>query len=76
MRTIGKIIENGKCVGIISGADAIDQTITVNGRQWHFDFDTRCGPYWFRKDGEPRKCQNPNKAVWRAFEKWLEKWEN
>ena len=51
MRTIGKIIEEGKCVGIISGPDVVGQSITVNGKQWHFEFDEYLGPSWLRKDG-------------------------
>lgn len=45
-----------------------------NGKEWRFDFDEYGGPLWLRKDGEPRKCQNPNKAVWRRWEGWHKRW--
>lgn len=57
----------------ISVPDAVDQKITVNGRVWTFDYCCYSGPLWLKKSGEPRKCQFPvNKAVWEAFEQWLE----
>jgi hypothetical protein len=65
---------------IITVCDAPDNEITVNGRVWLFDFDRHLGPTWLKKDGSNRKCQNPNGAVWKAFEKWfdqynLKKWK-
>lgn len=71
MKTIGRIYD----AGIISGPDAWDQKITVNGRVWRFDFDRECGPLWLKADGTPRQCQNPNKAVWDAFQQWHENWD-
>lgn len=67
MRTIGWDKDT-----LVTVADFTDQEIIVNGRVWRFDFDRRLGPLWLRKDGMERRCQNPNKAVWDAFEKWLE----
>lgn len=57
---------------IISVCDNPDQQLTVNGRIWRFDYDRWLGPVWLKKNGEPRECQNPNKAVWQAFENWKE----
>jgi hypothetical protein len=66
---------------IISVCDAPDNEVTVNGRVWRFDFDRHLGPTWLKKDGSDRKCQNPKKAVWDAFQKWfaqytLKNWED
>jgi hypothetical protein len=55
---------------IISVCDTPNQEVIVNGRIWRFDYDCWFGPLWLKKDGTERKCQNPNKAVWRAFENW------
>lgn len=71
MRRIAEIVEDGKLVGLVHGADAFNQEITVSGNAWRFDFDDWCGPLWLKKDGRPRKCQYPtNKAVWDAFDEW------
>ena len=56
---------------IITVCDLADQEITVNGKVWRFDYDRRLGPLWLKKDGSERRCQNPSKAVWKAFEQWL-----
>ena len=56
---------------LISMPDCIDQQIVVNGRLWFFDYCRRLGPLWLKKNGTDRKCQNPSKAVWKAFEQWL-----
>jgi len=56
---------------IITLADYPGQQVVVNGRIWAFDYCEQFGPIWLKKDGTERKCQNPNKAVWRAFEQWL-----
>jgi hypothetical protein len=56
---------------IVSVCDMPDNKITVNGRTWRFDFDRYFGPLWLKKDGTERKCQNPNKRVWEAFDYWL-----
>lgn len=58
---------------IITMADYLGEQIIVNGRVWSFDFDRHFGPTWLKKDGTDRKCQNPNKAVWAAFEEWHKK---
>lgn len=57
---------------IVTVCDFPDQKIVVNGRIWRFDFDRHLGPLWLKKDGTERKCQNPNKYVWAAFDKWNE----
>ena len=76
MKTIATIVEGGVRTGIISGPDACNQTIKVNGRIWRFDYDRWGGPLWLKKDfTTPRKCQCPNKAVWKAWERWLRRWE-
>lgn len=60
----------------IAFPDAINQRISVNGREWRFNFHRYLGPDWLKKDGEPRKCQCPsNKAVWAEFDKWLSEWQ-
>lgn len=80
MKTIATVHnQSGAVVGVLSGPDfvgqqiIVDQEITVGGRVWRFDFDVFYGPLWLRKDGAPRKCQNPNKSVWDAFEVWVKK---
>ena len=73
MKRIATLTENGRVVGIVHGPEFTDQTVKVNGKAWRFDFDRRGGPLWLRDDGEPRKCQNPNRAVWMAFELWMKK---
>lgn len=74
MKTVATLRnESGAIIGIASGPDFTDQEITVGGRVWRFNFDRRGGPEWIRKDGMPRKCQSPNKAVWDAFEVWMKK---
>lgn len=73
MKRIATITEKGRVVGILHGPDFTGQTVRVNGRVWRFDFDRYTGPHWLRKDGEPRKCQCPNKAVWVAFNEWMKK---
>jgi hypothetical protein len=74
MKTIGHIYGGGngrRVIGIISGPDAVNQQIIVNGRVWRFDFDEWGGPLWLKADGStPRQCQNPNRAVWKAWEAW------
>lgn len=56
---------------LMSVCDEPDQHVVVNDKKWRFDYDRRLGPLWLRKDGIERCCQNPSKAVWDAFEKWL-----
>jgi hypothetical protein len=55
---------------VVSVCDMPGQRILVNGRERRFDYDKTFGPLWLRKDGTERKCQNPGKAVWQAFENW------
>lgn len=43
----------------------------VNGRLWRWSFHEWAGPLFLKKDGSERKCQNPNKKVWNAFQKWV-----
>ncbi len=74
MKTIGHILGGGngkRVIGIISGPDAVNQQITVNGRVWRFDYDDMGGPLWLKADGfTPRRCQNPHRAVWKEWEAW------
>jgi hypothetical protein len=60
-------------------ADGIVCTPTVRRGQaqvgptlWRWEYSPRFGPLWLRKDGEPRECQNPKRAAWDAFERWLD----
>ena len=55
---------------LISMPDCLGAQIVVNSRIWSFDYCRRLGPLWIKKNGTHRKCQNPNKAVWDAFEQW------
>lgn len=76
MRRIATIVnENNQVTGLVHGPDAVNQQVKVNGRIWKFDFDEWMGPYWLKADGyTERKCQNPKKEVWAAFEKWHEEY--
>lgn len=58
---------------IVTLPDYPGQQIVVNGKVWSFDYSKRLGPIWLKKDGTDRKCQNPNKAVWKAFEQWQQR---
>ena len=55
---------------VVTVCDLPDQQVIVDGKVWRFDFDRHFGPLWLRKDGSERRCQNPNKRVWAAFEEW------
>lgn len=57
---------------IITVADYPGKQVVVNGKVWSFDYSKYWGPVWLKKNGDDRKCQNPNKAVWAAFEEWRE----
>lgn len=71
MKTIATTHDaKGRLTGIVSGPDFLNVHIKVWGRIWRFDYDRYMGPLWLKADGSARKCQNPNKAVWNAFEKW------
>lgn len=75
MRRVATIVENGRVVGLVHGPDAYDQSITVNGRIWRFDFDEMFGPLWLKADGTtPRKNQCPSAAVWSVWEEWQKRW--
>jgi len=74
MKRILTLVANGFVTGVVHGPDAPNQSIRVHGKEWRFDFDVHGGPLWLRKDGEPRKCQNPGKAVWKEWERWHDKW--
>lgn len=66
----------GRLIGIVDGPDATNQHVTVKGKKWRFDFDEYCGPLWLRSDGwTSRKNQNPPKAVWNAFSRWLKRYQ-
>ena len=56
---------------LISAPDYVGAEVVVNGRVWRFDFFQQSGPLWLKKDGTDRQCQNPQKAVWDAFEQWV-----
>jgi hypothetical protein len=49
--------------------------VVVDGRKWSFDFHDYLGPTFLKKNGEVRKCQNPKKAVWAAFEEWFQNYK-
>lgn len=75
MKRMATILQGGQTVGVVHGPDACEQTITVNGRIWRFDHDEHAGPLWLRRDGVERKCQNPNRAVWKAWTAWEKRWQ-
>lgn len=56
--------------GVLSVPDVVCAEICVLGRWWAFDYDRQFGPLWLKRNGEPRKCQNPSRAVWSEFERW------
>ena len=59
----------------IDGPDVICQSITVDGKVWRFDFDSRFGPLWLKADGwTPRKNQNVSQVVWNHFDAWHRKY--
>lgn len=65
-----KVIARGPGL-IVHGPDHCDIEVTDSrGKVWRFDFDKWCGPMWLNKDGSMRKCQNPCRYAWEAFEKW------
>lgn len=59
----------GGSVCFIDFADA-EGSATVNGKVWRWEYHNFLGPTFVLANGEARKCQNPPKAVWAAFEKW------
>ncbi len=74
MRTIASYYDNdGQCAAIVSGPDYSGVRLRVNGKFWRFDFDKRLGPTWLTAAGEPRLNQNPPRAVWRAFDRWMKR---
>lgn len=67
--------KDGKTIGLVHGPDSCNQEILVGKRIWRFDFDEYCGPLWLLRDGyTARKCQNPNKKVWKIWESWFRKY--
>jgi hypothetical protein len=55
----------------IDYADAYGEAM-VRGTVWRWSYHEYLGPLWLKKDGSFRECQCPtNKAVWRAFDRWL-----
>lgn len=71
----GSTVHYGDIIVHIEYPDVTDVELKVNGKTWKFDFDHRFGPLWLRRDGEPRKHQNPPKEVWDEFSDWLKKHE-
>jgi hypothetical protein len=59
----------------IDGPSAEGRAI-VNNYVWRWEYSEMGGPLFLRKDGTARKCQNPNKKVWKAFDSWLQKYKN
>lgn len=58
--------------GLWTGPDIADQTVQVNGRAVHFDFDWRFGPLVTDAEGEPLNRQpGKHSPFWGAFEAWL-----
>ena len=72
MKRIATLVNDaGHCVGLVHGPEFVNQSISVGGRVWRFNFDKWFGPLWLKADGyTERKNQNPPKAVWRAFNRW------
>lgn len=73
-------LTGSRCLSTPDGAVFIDGPevegrAIVNGRVWRWEFSRFAGPHFINKNGEPRKCQNPNKDVWKAFNAWLAKYE-
>lgn len=60
----------GDSQGIVTISDAVEGS---EGK-WRWEFDERFGPTWLKKNGDPRKCQNPGKAAWAAFDRWYEEY--
>lgn len=73
MKRIATLTQKGVVVGFVHGHDYCDQSVKIAGKIWRFDYDLYGGPLWLRKDGESRKCQNPNRKVWQGFEKWYDR---
>lgn len=59
--------------GIITSFHSASGLVTVDGKEYPFDFSERFGPLWLRKDGEPKANQIAceRHPVWPAFEEWL-----
>jgi hypothetical protein len=42
-----------------------------NGKVWKWEFNSRFGPVFLKKDGQPLKNQPSEKnTIWPVFEKW------
>jgi hypothetical protein len=52
--------------------DYINQSVKVKGKVWRFDFDLMLGPSWIGVSGKVLENQNPPRAVWDEFDRWLE----
>lgn len=63
---------NGSPV-FVDGPEA-EGSARVNGRVWRWEFHRYLGPSFLRQDGELRKNQDPPRAVWRAFQRWLRRY--
>jgi hypothetical protein len=65
-----------KCIkqdsGIICLSEDRRGEAIVGKRVWRWSFDSRFGPLWLRRDGEPLKDQDPVQAVWDAFQAWFD----
>ncbi len=49
--------------------------VDSNGKEWRWSFNSRFGPLFLRKDGEPLKRQpwREDAPVWDAFDAWHRK---
>lgn len=63
--------------GFLSFPDELAQTVQVNGKTVHFDFDRRFGPLLTDSEGEPLKRQptSDRHPFWAPFKVWLAEWE-
>lgn len=61
--------------GIFIDGPEVEGRAIVKGQVWRWEFSRFTGPIFINNDGSPRKCQNPNKDVWKAFNTWLVKYE-
>ena len=64
-------LDRDYCINGCSHAVWMD-TLVVNGKEYHFEFNQVSGPTFLRKDGEPRVRQPSEKhPVWKEFDKWI-----
>lgn len=57
---------------VCSFTDYPDETITVRGTVYRFEWSDRFGPVWLRKDGLDRKNQNIPRHVVEAMQRHIE----